>query len=354
MAKSVTSAAANLLGLTLEEGWKVIQQVAPGKNSSGSTFSHAYVVEKNGQKGFLKAFDFSDAFEPGQDTIEFLKLLTSAYEHERDLLSLCQLHKMSRVVRALGDGYTQVPGFDKISGRVYYLIFEAAEGDIRRQIDETKRFDTLWSLKALRDVCLGLSQIHQRMIAHQDVKPSNVLTYDDGAFRISDFGRASLKGRAAAHDEFRIAGDRTYAPPELIYGFTHADFHPRRMGCDVYMLGNLAAFLFSGVNVTASLLARLDPQFHPQNWSGTYDQVLPVVQDAFSRVLLEIDAAVDPEVKDFVIQLIRETCNPDLAQRGHSRGIGHVNQYTLDRYVSQIENYAFRYGIKKRAAMAAQ
>jgi hypothetical protein len=49
----------------------------------------------------------------------------------------------------------------------------------------------------------------------------------------------------------------------------------RRIGCDLYLLGNLAAFLFSGINVTAALLARLDPALHPNKWAGTYEQVLP-------------------------------------------------------------------------------
>src|ERR1043165_2384480 len=119
MGESISSAAASLLGISLASGWKVIRQIAPGKNSTGGTFSHAYEVKNGDQLGFLKAFDFIEAFDPGKDTIELLKLLTSAYEHERDLLNLCDKHQMSKIVRAIESGHTDVPGFDRISGRVY-------------------------------------------------------------------------------------------------------------------------------------------------------------------------------------------------------------------------------------------
>ncbi len=347
MHKSVIGAAASLKGMTLQNEWQVIGQVVPSSNATGGTFSHSYIVQKGSQKGFLKAFDFSGAFEPGEDTIEFLRLLTSAYEHERDLLNLCKEDRLSKVVIAIAHGSIQVDGYDQASGKVYYIIFEIADGDVRRQVEVGKRFDTLWSLRALRDVCLGLHQIHQRMIAHQDIKPSNVLNFGKNEFRISDFGRASLKGKFAPHDGQNIPGDRTYAPPELLYGFTHPDFGPRRMGCDIYMLGNLAAFMFTGANLTADLFARLDEQFHWRHWQGTYEQVLPYVQEAFGRVLIDIERAVDPLACEFVMRVIRETGNPDLANRGHPRSIGTANQYTLERYVQQIENFAMRYALNK-------
>lgn len=52
--------------------------------------------------------------------------------------------------------------------------------------------------------------LHGLDIAHQDLKPSNVLP---------------------------IAGDPTYAPPELLYNYVPADWNVRRYACDVYLLG---------------------------------------------------------------------------------------------------------------------
>jgi eukaryotic-like serine/threonine-protein kinase len=255
------SASALLQGLTLANGWEVRQHVRRGRNVSGGTFSHSYIVERSDRRGFLKAFDFSYAFDDGSDTIAILNALTSAYEHEREVLRVCSERRLSQVVIAIDHGSVQVPDMPGPGGRVFYLIFELADGDIRSQVDETKRFNPLWSMRALKDVCLGLWQVHREMIAHQDMKPSNVLVYEAGGFRIADFARASQRGRPIWYDDFNIAGDKTYAPPELLYGFTHPEFGPRRFGCDLYMLGNLATFMFAGVNMTASLFTRLDLSF---------------------------------------------------------------------------------------------
>jgi eukaryotic-like serine/threonine-protein kinase len=206
--------------------------------------------------------------------------------------------------------------------------------------------DVLWCMRALRDVSLGLHQVHREMIAHQDMKPSNVLTYRDGSFKVADFGRASRKGHSARHDHLNIAGDMTYAPPELLFGFLHQDFAARRIGCDLYMLGNLAAFLFSGVNMSALLLSHLDVQQHPKNWGGRYDQVLPYVQSAFAKALEDLRTLVDENVRADVLRMIGELCEPDLDKRGHPRGIGKPNQYSLERYVSELDLAARRLAIK--------
>lgn len=348
------SAAAQLLNLTLENGWIVTRHLPRAANSTGGTFSESYEVTLGDKTGFLKAFDFSPAFEPGVDTPVIIQAMVEAYNHERDVLGHCRERRLSKVVIAIEHGSVQVPGLTQMEGRVFYMIFEMANGDVRVQMDVTKSFGPVWSMRALRDVCLGLHQVHKEMIAHQDAKPSNVLTYEDGnAFKIADFGRSSQKGRAARHDGLAVAGDKTYAPPELLYGFIHPDFAPRRIGCDLYMLGNLASFLFSGVNVTAQLISKLDPQHHPRNWGGTYEQVLPYLQNAFSNVLSDIAPLIHDVVRGPLLILLNEMCNPDIAVRGHIRGRGRPDQYSLNRYVSQLDLAARRAEIQLRATKVA-
>jgi hypothetical protein len=110
---SKDSAAACLQGLTLRNGWKVKGHVRRSKYATGGTFSHSYLVERDGHKGFLKAFDFSGAFEAGADTIAILNVLTSAYEHERDVLQICKDRRLSQIVIAIEHGSVQVSHYDK-------------------------------------------------------------------------------------------------------------------------------------------------------------------------------------------------------------------------------------------------
>jgi len=351
------SAAAQLFGLDLPNNWKVIAPVPRSAAGTGGHFSHSYIVEKseatnNGglvkTRGFLKAFDFSDAFEPGVDTIQELQNLTNAYEHEREVLEHCAGRRLANVVLAIDHGHVQVPGMNIIEGRVFYLIFEMADGDVRIQMDKSTACDSVWCMHALRQICLGLWQVHREMIAHQDTKPSNVLAYGGSTFKIADFGCSSRKGITSPRDKLNIAGDRTYSPPELLYGYTDPDFVARRIGCDLYMFGNLAAFLFSGTNVTASLKRHLDPQHHHRNWNGTYEEVLPYVSAAFSRVISDLNSVIEADVAKDVIPLIQELCHPDIRRRGHPRGIGRRDQYSLERYVSRLDRIVRELEVRTR------
>lgn len=270
---SPNSAAAKLAGLALGNGWNVTTAITPATGSTGGSFSHAYHVRNNdGREGFLKAFDFSEAFDPSADTITMLRVLTTCYEHERDLLLHCKDRRYNNVSLPLDHGRIDVPGLPKMEAAVYYIIFEMADGDIRNQVSKSNRFSTLWSVRALHDVCRGLWQIHRDMIAHQDVKPSNVLAYENaGDFKVADLGRASRKGTSAPHDGLAFPGDRTYAPPEFMYGYVDPDFSKRRIGSDLFMLGNIACFLFGGVNIMEVLMSHLAPSHKPGAWTETYE-----------------------------------------------------------------------------------
>lgn len=341
------TAAGQLKGLTLGNGWVVTERFEAAPGATGGRCSQSYLAKKGDKTAFLKAIDLSEALDQEGDTIRFVRELTEAYEHERGVLLKCRDRNFSRVVTAIDHGEVRVPGMDGVNALAFYLIFELAEGDVRSQVSEAKRLDTIMSLLVLKDVALGLSQVHSVSIAHQDIKPSNVLQYPQSRFRIADFGRSSTKGESVWYDRHNIAGDTRYAPPEQLFGYTHPDFAFRRIGCDLFMLGNLTAFMFTGMNVTARLLSRLDPQFHHTRWSGTYEQALPHLQTAFSDILQELGRNVDPDVRAEIVEIIRQLCTPDLLRRGHPRGIGTHTQHSLQRYVSVFERMAMEQRLKK-------
>ncbi|MCA3564190.1 MAG: protein kinase [Methylocystis sp.] len=333
----MASAAEQLEGLELSDGWVVTKRQNRPTDATGGHFSHGYLVRNGEREGFLKAFDFSDAFSNPHNTLEIIPKLIASYTHERDLLKHCKDRKLSNIVVAIAEGFINIPKMSEIEGRVYYLIFEKAQGDIRIQMSKTNAKDSVWCLNIIFDVALGLHQVHREMIAHQDLKPSNILLYKNNMSKIADFGRASRKGMSIAHDNNRIAGDRTYAPPELLYGYTDPEFIVRRFGCDMYLLGNLIVFMFLGANVTASLFHHLDQQFHPSVWQGTYEEIVPYLQNSFSQVINDIKNGFDDNVPQELISIIEELCNPDIKLRGLRRGVSKHQQYSLERYVSRLD-----------------
>jgi serine/threonine protein kinase len=339
-------AVACLAGVALDNGWEVVEVMARSEDQTGGLFSVSYIVEKNGQRGFMKAFDFSRAFE-SKDSLRVLTAMLQAYLYELDLLLFCNEKRLRKVVLAIDHGEVQAPNYDARTGRVNYIIFELADGDMRGQVQQDGRLDPVWCVRALKDVATAMFQIHRQMIAHQDCKPSNVLRFGQES-RLGDFGRASRKGYPAVHDDEHVAGDKTYAPPELLYGEINSDFVVRRVACDLFMLGNLAAFMLTGINMKSEIFVRLGADHQPDKWNARYLDVLPYVMTAYAEVISDIRKVIPPVVGEEIAQLIAELCHPDPKQRGNSKRRGRQDQYSLEKYISRFDV------IEKQAAFRAR
>ncbi len=339
-------------GMTLDGGWRVVESLPNHDDDTGGNFSAGYIVTApDGRRHFLKAIDFSSAMlDP--DPARALQRLTEAFNLERDVLEIGK--RLSCVVTAIADGRTLVG--DTPDDVVQYLILELAENSLRRMAVPSRRLPVELALRALHRAANGLRQLHREQVAHQDIKPSNVLQFPGDEFKISDFGRSSIRGRLAPHDDFSVAGDPAYAPLELLYGQTDPDFGVRRFGCDSYLLGSLATFLLTGVHMTALVISELDPSAHPGTWVGTYGAVLPQVRAAYSTALAKITAHL-PREADYgpeLVLCITQLCDPDISRRGHpitratqtSRG----NIFDLERYVSIFDRLATRADIYARRA----
>jgi len=335
------SPAERLTGMNLEGGWKVITSIENDVNSTGGNFSKCYKVKnKDGKEAFLKALDFSRALNALDPALQ-LKLITEAFVFERDILHKCRDENLDHVVVAIEDGTVRIENAGDI-GVVQYLIFEMADGDVRKQADVNERFDTAFSLRALHNIAVGLQQLHKHGIAHQDLKPSNVLVFNNKTkSKIADFGRSAYKGHFPPHEEYVVAGDPTYAPPELLYDYIDSDWNRRRLGCDAYLLGSMAVFFFLGIGMTPLLRQELHESFVWRNWGGTFNEAIPYLNDAFQRVLVRYSEALPASLKGELVEIVSQLCMPDPSLRGHPR-TRITSQYSLERYVSKFDLMAKR------------
>jgi serine/threonine protein kinase len=328
--------------LLLPGNWRVVDRFAPDPGATGGNFSVGYIVEHPSRgRAFLKAIDYSRAFG-ASDVPRALQALTEAFNFERDVLEKCRREGMNRVVHAVADGQIEVPGAPGI-GTVNYLIFELAEADVRKFKDTDSRFAEAWALRALHHVATGLMQLHNHGIAHQDLKPSNVLIFEGASSKIGDLGRASYVGHAAPHDRLIVAGDPSYAPPELLYGRRGGDWQLQCQSCDMYLLGSLTFFLFSSVSATAAMLANLDPNHAPAAWSGSFESVLPYLRHAFNLAAEEFEDGLSDDFRSDIGRITRELCDPDPSHRGHPKARSSLGSpFSLERYVSDFNLLARR------------
>ncbi len=339
--QNISTPAQQLVGRKLQNGWKVEKLIDRSENATGGYFSISYIVRSaNGKRSFLKAMDYTKALE-SPDPARELQAMTTAYNFEQDVLKKCESKKLSRIVRLLDSGTLPAQGGDP-SSVVQYLIFEWADHDIRSFIDDWKQaFETAWALRTVHQVAAALQQLHYVEIAHQDIKPSNVLIFENNNSKLADLGRAFDRHSTSPHDESVCAGDLAYAPPELLYGYVPQDWRIRRLGCDLYLLGSLVVFFCTGVSMTHLLLNRLDEQHFYTNWGGNYKEVLPYLQSAFAQIIRELQEKIHSNFTDDITEMIKQLCNPDPDRRGNPKNIRYSgNQYSIERYVSIFDRIA--------------
>ena len=119
-----------------------------------------------------------------------------------------------------------------------FLAMELATGtlrDVRGGIGWAAVKGTLISLLD------ALGHAHARGVLHRDLKPTNVLAFPGGRFKLADFGLAEV-ARAGAQPREPIAGTPRYMAPEQLLGRWRDD----GPWTDLYALGCLAWELASG------------------------------------------------------------------------------------------------------------
>jgi len=224
-----------LTGMTLDNGWTVGKMIKPTLHSTGGHFSVGYAVENSsGKKAFLKAMDFIGAAQ-FPDPLKELQYMLEAYNFEKDILAKCSKKNLKRVVLPIDSGNINIKGFG-IYSTVHYFIFNLAEGDVRNYIANLQSLDLAWCLRSLHNIAVGMSQLHNYEIAHQDLKPSNVLYFKKEGSKIADLGRASDKNTSSPFDTCVIAGDTSYAAPELTYKKSGGSSFEDRMLADIFLL----------------------------------------------------------------------------------------------------------------------
>jgi serine/threonine protein kinase len=329
----------NLLGLELEDGWKVIEKIKKKPEDTGGHFSVGYIAENGTKKAFVKAIDFSSASQKA-DPLKAAQSILDAYIFERDLLLKCERNKLSRIVMPLGHGRYMTGGrspFDDI----YYILFELAAGDIRKQLNIAKYFDLAWVLRSLHNTAVGLEQLHRQGIAHQDLKPSNVLVFGN-QFKVGDLGRASDEAVKAEHDQYQIPGDQTYYPFDAFYRISHYSDFSFRYAIDLYLLGSLVFFFFFKLNLKELLITELLQRDLMKNLTRSdFYADLPYFQMALDSVMQRLDVEIrkySNRTSNMLMPLIKMLCELDPNKRGHNKNVSTgISQYSLERFISSFD-----------------
>lgn len=137
-------------------------------------------------------------------------------------------HEARIATRLTHPNIVQVRNADWIEDR-FIMATELAACDLERY-KRAQRSGTV-ALDVIRQVARGLAYAHEQKVMHRDLKPDNIMIFEDGRAALGDFGASrSSKGTTQVYTE---AGTLGYVAPEQAYGRV-------RFGSDVFSLGLIA------------------------------------------------------------------------------------------------------------------
>lgn len=319
-AATVSQSPKHLLeGTILASGWLLTEKLVPKSGSSGGTFGVGYKATRGEEIAFVKAIDFVDAISAPDPLLELTKLSNIA-NFEKDVLSYCAQHGMTKVLKYIGHEYISFDPNNPLT-RVSCLIMEAGTEDLRRLFNSKGGELSAWNLQVLRDVSQAIAQLHKGGIAHQDIKPSNVIEVSGNGvnlMKVGDLGRVVRREQNGPFDALPWPGDWRYSPPERWYGFIPPDWTDARDSSDAYMLASLMVYLYTGTTIQSLVLNLIPPAFQPGTWTGSFDQdLMPVLVNVHSRVLNEyLLPQLDPAIADGVFAIAKALSHPDPLKRG--------------------------------------
>jgi serine/threonine protein kinase len=99
----------------------------------------------------------------------------------------------------------------------------------------------------MRDVCLGLQELHSRGIVHLDIKPENILESFSGKFKLGDLGMSRLLSQIMEEHDFP-EGDARYLAKELLNDDPDASM-PDLTKADIFALGITFYELIEGIKL---------------------------------------------------------------------------------------------------------
>ncbi|XP_074651155.1 death-associated protein kinase 3-like [Tubulanus polymorphus] len=170
------------------------------------------------------------------------------------------------------------------NGNQVVLVLELVTGgELFEYLSEKDHLTEAEAVAFLKQILTGVKHMHEKNIAHLDLKPENIMLMNHGSnvLKLIDFG---LSKRMAPNEELReMMGTPEFVAPEVI------NFEPLSVNTDMWSIGVIAYLLVSG---------RLP--FHAENKQATYAKISAndyrFAEDEF--------ASVSERAKDFIARLL--------------------------------------------------
>lgn len=120
-----------------------------------------------------------------------------------------------KLLKGCGNYIVEFEDYVTVKNHAIILMEYCERGDLIGYLNANRsRRDCMTDLMFLRDILRGVQLMHNRGVAHRDIKLGNILLGNDNCLKLTDFGQSfiSSEGRKLSND---FAGTPLFAAPEM-------------------------------------------------------------------------------------------------------------------------------------------
>ena len=175
------------------------------------------------------------------------------------------------------DNIVKCYGTFKDNFNIYILMEFCSEGNLRNFIDKNIDKDTLIKeniiSNIIKQICIGIKEIHDKKIVHRDLKPENIFIDNNMNIKIGDFGISKQLNSYQTHVlTTKRLGSDCYIAPEILDNLIYNEKSDMwSLGCIIYELFNLNIYY---KDLIWRKIRKINSDIYNNKWQNLIDSLL--------------------------------------------------------------------------------
>jgi len=193
----------------------------------------------------------------------------------------------------------------KDNNNIYILMEFCSGNNLRNFIDKNKNNKVSIGenivYNIVKQICIGIKEIHNKKIVHRDLKPENIFINDNMIIKIGDFGISKQLDIYHTQITKNKEGSYDYIAPEIFYkGIYNEKSDIWSLGCIIYELCTLS---FYNIDKTFNEMKKINSDIYNHKWQVLIDSLLqPDYNKRFD--INQVNQFLENELKNIVNQNI--------------------------------------------------
>ena len=161
----------------------------------------------------------------------------------------------------------------------FYILMEYCDRkNLKDFLDEYKKKDILLEeniiCNIIKQICLGIKNIHEKKIVHRDLKPENIFMNENMEIKIGDFGIAKQLSSYSTQINKNKGGSLYYTAPEIFdKGLYNIKSDMWSLGCILYEIFTLNTYFIDNFKRE---IKKIDNNIYNNRWQELINLLLQI------------------------------------------------------------------------------